>query len=366
MKYAALLALAALDAAGYGMLAPVLPEIGEQTGTGPGVAGVLVACFGLGQLVGYPFAGRLGQGRGAAWVLRASLVVLLAGDAAFVLGDGLAVWFPARGLQGLGAAGLWIGVSFAILERWPDQAYQRVSGALAAYSVGAILGPAMGAVHGVRGPFLAHGVATLICVLPVLAIGAAGTRAQIGADRSVLRTRAFAVSAAGIVLIALTIGTLDGPLPLHLADRLGQTGIAALYVLVAVVVAAGAMLAGRMRPVTALAIGAVVVPPTIAIVGATGALGAWIPSLSLAGLGFGLGEAGALGVLLAAVPRERIVTAWVTSAQLWAGGYLVGPAVAGLFAEAFGYAVLGAVPLAGSLLVAVALRSGRSAGTSEE
>ena len=350
--------LAALDAAGYGMLAPVLPEIGQQTGTGPGVAGLLVACFGLGQLAGYPVAGFLGQNRGASWVLRVSLVLLLVGDAAFVLGDGLAVWFPARAVLGVGAAGLWIGVSFAILELWPDQAYQRIAGALAAYSAGAIVGPALGAVNGIRAPFMLHALVTLAAFLPVLALGAAEARAQIGSDRSVLRTRAFALSAAGIVLIALTIGTLDGPLPLHFAERLDQAEIAGLYVLTAVVVAAGAMWAGKVKPVTALVAGAILIPIGISVVGATDAVAAWVPSLAVAGAGFGLGEAGALGILLAAVPRERIVTAWVTSAQLWAAGYLIGPAVAGLFAEAFGYAVLGAVPLVGSLLVAFALRSG--------
>src|SRR3979411_357267 len=113
MRYLALLVLAALDAARYGVLPPVLPEIGQQTGTGPGVAGALVACFGLGQLLGYPVAGLTAKRRGASWTLRVSLVLLLVGDAGFVLGDGLAAWFPARGVQGLGAAGLWIGVSFA-------------------------------------------------------------------------------------------------------------------------------------------------------------------------------------------------------------------------------------------------------------
>lgn len=340
------------------MLAPVLPEIGQQTATGPGVAGLLVACFGLGQLIGYPFAGFLGQNRGASWVLRISLVLLLAGDAAFVLGDGLGVWFPARAIQGVAAAGLWIGVSFAILELWPDQAYQRISGALAAYSAGAIVGPALGAVNGVRAPFVLHALITLAAFLPLIVLGAAEARAKVGSDRSVLRTRAFALSASGIVLIALTIGTLDGPLPLHFAGRLDQTEIAGLYVLTAVVVAAGAIGAGRLGPASALVAGAVLVPIGVGVVGATDAVTTWVPGLAVAGAGFGLGEAGALGILLAAVPRERIVTAWVTSAQLWAAGYLVGPAVAGLFAEAFGYAVLGAVPLAGSLLVAFALRSG--------
>jgi len=340
------------------MLAPVLPEIGQQTGTGPGVAGALVACFGLGQLVGYPLAGLLAQRRGASWTLRASLVLLLAGDAAFVLGDGLAVWFPARGVQGLGAAGLWIGVTFAILEHWPDQAYQRVSGALAAYSAGAIVGPALGAANGIRAPFVLHALLTLAAFLPVLALGAAEARARFGADRSVLRTRAFAVSAAGIVLIALTVGTIDGPLPLHLSGRLGQTGIAALYVLTAVVIAAGALFAGRVRPTTALVVAAVLVPAGVGFVGATDSVAPWIAGLAVAGAGLGLGEAGALGILLAAVSRERIVTAWVILAQMWAAGYLVGPAGAGLVAEALGYAVVGAVPLVGSLLVAYTLRSG--------
>jgi hypothetical protein len=33
LVYAALLALAVLDAAGYGMLAPVIPDLAERTGT---------------------------------------------------------------------------------------------------------------------------------------------------------------------------------------------------------------------------------------------------------------------------------------------------------------------------------------------
>ena len=340
------------------MLAPVLPEIGERTGTGPGVAGALVACFALAQIVGYPVYGLVAQRRGAWAVLATSLVLLLAGDAGFVFGDGLAAWFPSRFVQGLGAAGLWIGVTFAILELWPRTAYQRMTGVFAAYAVGSIMGPSFAAVEGIRGPFALHALVTLIAFAPLFALRAGGEPARFGTDRSVLRTRAFAVSAAGIVLISLAIGTIDGPLPLHLGDRLGQTEIAALYVMTAILVAAGSAAAGRISPRTALWTGAVLMPVGIAAVGLTESVAPWVAGMAIAGVGFGVGEAGALGFLLTAVERERIVTAWVIWSQLWAIGYFAGPAVAGLVAEAWGFALIGAVPLAGSLLVAWTMLKG--------
>ena len=43
MAYLVLLALAALDSAGYSIIAPVVPAIGDETGAGPGLIGALVA-----------------------------------------------------------------------------------------------------------------------------------------------------------------------------------------------------------------------------------------------------------------------------------------------------------------------------------
>ena len=45
MAFAVLFALAALDSAGYSIIAPVVPEIGDATGAGPGLMGALVASF---------------------------------------------------------------------------------------------------------------------------------------------------------------------------------------------------------------------------------------------------------------------------------------------------------------------------------
>src|SRR4029079_9956932 len=125
--FAVLFALAGRDAAGYSIIAPVVPEIGDATGAGPGVMGALVACFAIGQMVGYPLSARLLQRVNARAVLLASLSLTIVGDLGFVFGESLGVYFPARLVQGIGAGGLWIGTAFGILERLPREDDQPVT-----------------------------------------------------------------------------------------------------------------------------------------------------------------------------------------------------------------------------------------------
>lgn len=349
--YLILLGVAALDAAGYSIIAPVVPAIADETGAGPGVIGALVGTFAVGQLLGFPLAGRGVQRRHASFVLVTSLVLMLVGDLGFVLGDSLAVYFPARLLQGIGAGGLWMGVSFAILERFPGEELRRLSGVLAAYSVGAIAGPAMGAVGGIRGPFLVHLAAVLLAAVAIAAIGAPRERAQFGSDRAALRTAGFWLASAGILMVALGYGALDGPLPLHFADRLGQGEIAALYVIGALVLGASAVAAARGAPRPMLVAAAVVITLGIALAGMTDTVPWWLGAIALASVGLGIGETGALGILLETVGPERIVLAMVVWSQVWAVGYLAGPAAAGAVAESLGFAAIGLVPLVAALIV---------------
>lgn len=352
MVYLGLLGLAALDAAGYSIIAPVVPAIAAETEAGPAVMGALVAMFAVGQLVAYPLAGRGIQRRHAGYVLAVALVLMVVGDLGFVLGESLGVYFPARLVQGFGAGGLWMGVTFAVLERFPGQEYGRMTGILGAYSIGSIVGPALGAIGGVRGPFLAHLALVLGAAVVVALLGRAPERAVFTADRSALRARAFWLGSAGIVLVAVGLGTLDGPLPLHFATELSQAEIGALYVAGAVLIGVAAALAGRAAPRPMLAASTVAVTAGIALAGATGSVSPWLVAVGLVGIGLGIGESGALGVLLEAIPPERIVTAMVVWSQLWAIGYLAAPIVAGGVAESLGFAAVGLVPLAASLLIA--------------
>jgi len=362
--YLILLGVAALDAAGYSIIAPVVPAIADDTGAGPGVIGALVATFAVGQLLGFPIAGRGVQRRHASFVLGGALVLMVVGDLGFVLGDGLGVYFPARLLQGIGAGGLWMGVTFAVLERFPGEELRRLSGVLAAYSVGGIAGPAMGAAGGIRGPFLVHLVAVVLAAVAIAAVGAPRERAEFGSDRAALRTAGFWLASAGILMVALGYGALDGPLPLHFDQLLGQGEIAALYVVGALVLGASAAAAGRRAPRPMLAAASVVLTLGIALAGLTDTVPWWVAAIALASVGLGIGETGALGILLETVGPARIVLAMVVWSQVWAVGYLAGPAAAGAIAESLGFAAIGLVPLVAALILVLAFLRERASGPS--
>jgi MFS family permease len=354
MTYVVLLALAALDSAGYSIIAPVVPEIDAATGGGPGIMGALVASFAIGQMIGYPIAGRAIQRRHAVTVLAVSLALVLIGDIGFIAGGGLGVYFPARLLQGIGAGGLWIGTAFAVLERFPGEEYRRLTGLTAIYGIGAIAGPAIGGAGGIRTPFAIHFAFVAAAGLGLLLLGAPKNRARFTSDRRALRTRGFWLASAGILLVALTLGTFDGPLPLHFAEHLSQARIGALYVVSALVGAVCAAAAGTLPPRPVLWMGAVLMPASIALGGLSESVPVWVAVAVLAGMGVGAGEAGSLGVLLEAIGVEKIVLAMVIWSQVWAVGYLAGPAAGGGVAEALGFGAIGLVPLAAALLVAAA------------
>jgi len=171
-----------------------------------------------------------------------------------------------------------------------------------------------------------------------------------------MRSAGFAFASIGILAIAVGYGIVEGPLTLHLGGELGQGELAALYVAAAIVTGGAAVAAGGLAPRPLVGAGAVLLAAGIALAGATSGLVPWLPALTLVALGIGLGECGALGVLLEAVGTERIVTALVVWSQVWSLGYLAGPVVGGLAAEVAGYAALGVVPAAAVLGVLAASR----------
>ena len=362
--YLVLLVFAGVDAAAYSVIAPVVPAIADATGAGPGAIGALVATFAVGMAVGFVVAGRSVQTRSAAWVLGASAALMAVGSAGFVVGDGFALYVAARLLMGVGSGGFWIGVVFAVLERYPGQEYRRVTGMLAASSIGSLAGPAFGVIGGIRGPFAAYLGLVVAAGLAVFLLGSPRERPSFTSDRRTLLHPAFWLASATVLLVALALGALEGPLPLHFAELLSQREIGALYVATSLVVALAAASAARLPPRPTVAVATALVVAGVALAGATASVPLWGVALLLAGVGFGLGEAAAIGILLGALGTERIVLALIVFSQVWALGYFAGPAAGGAVAEAFGFAAIGLVPLACAMLVAAAFfrtASGRRA-----
>jgi MFS family permease len=358
--YPLLLALGALDATGYSVIVPVAPAIADETGAGPATIGLLVASFPAGMVAGFALAGWAVRRRGATALLTASLALVALGALGFVLGDSLGTYFPARLLMGVGSGGIWIGVTFDTLNRWPGQEYLCMSRVFAAYSVGGLVGPALGVFGGVHGPFLAYLALLVLAVPVVLLVGEPATRRTFAADRAALRTRGFWVASAAILFAVLALGVLEGVLPLHFAERLSQAQIGGLYVGASLIVAMSAAAAGGTPPRPLVFAAVLLAVAGISLAGMATEVPLWLVALLLGGVGIGLANTGSLGMLVEAVPVERIVTAMVVWSQVGIVGYLLGPLVGGLVADGPGYAFVGVVPAAAGVLVVALLRSHRS------
>jgi hypothetical protein len=318
------------------------------------VIGALIATFPAGMVVGFALAGAGVRRDRTRLVIASGLLLIAAGSAGFVVGDSLAVFFAARSVMGLRSGCLWIGVTFATLALWPGQEYVCMSRILAAYSAGGLIGPALGAIDGIDGPFLAYGALAVCALLVLPAIGGHG---RFAGDRAALRLPGFWAASAAIVFTVMALGVVEGVLPLHLADRLDQAQIGLMYAAVAVLVAGSAALAARFAPRADVVAAAVLITAGLTLAGATGTVPFWVAALVLTGAGVGLGNTGSMGMLLQAVDPDRIVTAMIVWSQLGIAGYLLGPLAAGVVADTIGFAALGLVPLAAAIALLGPIRS---------
>jgi MFS family permease len=352
--FAVLLVLAGVDAASYSVIAPALPLISKQLHAAPGKIGILAAAFSAASILGFAVAGRLVRRTTTVRILAVSLLLMAVGSLGFIVASGWAVYLASRAAMGLASGGLWIGIAFATLERWPGQEYVRLSRVLAAYSVGGLAGPALGAIGGIHAPFAAYLVLALLGVVAVATVSPARTRSRFEGDFAALRERGFWLAAGGIVFAMLALGVVEGVLPLHLATHLSQPEIGALYVGMSLVVAVSAGASGSLRPVPILLASTVPVVLGLGLVGATSSVLVWVLALALAGGGVGAAYTGSLGVLIATVEPQRIVTAMVIWSQLALVGYLVGPLGGGGLSQAYGFRTIGVIPLAAALLLVAA------------
>jgi MFS family permease len=352
--YPVLLALGAIDAAGYSVIGPTLPALAVSTDASPRTLGWLTASFPLTMLVGYLLAVVL-LNLPRRWAVFAFALGLLAvGSAVFVVSDDIRVLFVGRMVAGVGSGALWIAVTFRTLEYWPGQEYRCMSRVIAAYSVGALVGPLLGGLPGAHLPFAAYLVLVLVMVPFAVTLPRPAVTLPTHQDWSALRLRGFWFSAMAVMFAMMGPGTLDGVLPLHFSTRLTQTQIGLAYAGTACLVAVTAMAAARVRPRVALLLGGFGVVGGIAAAAMTGSVLPWLLALAAIGLGTGATETGSTGVLLEVVPTDRIVTAMVVWSQVGMLGYLLAPALGAPLAQEYGFGAVALVPLAGALAVVVA------------
>jgi MFS family permease len=383
--FTVLLALSVLDAAGYSIIGPVLPTLAAQTGSGPALMGALAGVFPMLMLVGFAIAGSMVRAGRLRFVLLSSLACSAVGALGFAVGgDNLGMLFVSRAFMGFGSGGLWIGITFATLAYWPGREYMRMSRILAAYSVGALVGPSLGALgefsppvverlqptlaglgwtprltDGVALPFAAYAL-LLVLMMPWVASLSRMSPGYFRGDARVLASARFWVSATAILMAVLATGMLDGVLPLHFSMHLSQAEIGLAYMVVACYIAVGAAVAGHRSAARMLALGAAAITVGVGVAALTTTVAMWAPALLLIGLGAGAAQTGATGLLLETVPTARIVTAMVVWSQFGIVGYLVAPTAGGVLAERFGYGSLSLIPVTmGAVLLLLAASAHR-------
>ena len=131
---------------GFGIIIPLLPFYAETFGASPFVIGLLFASFSISQLVAAPLLGELSDRYGRRPVLIFSLIGTVFSFVILAIAQSLAVLFVARIVDGLSGGNITTARAYiADVTREEDRA--RAFGLLgAAFGLGFIVGPALGAL----------------------------------------------------------------------------------------------------------------------------------------------------------------------------------------------------------------------------
>ena len=340
-----------LDAMLFGAIIPLLPTFADDYDLSKLEAGALLGSYGAGALVGgIPgglLVGRIGPKRG----VFVGLVALAVASLGFALAGGPVALGVARFAQGLSSATTWAGALAWVAVSVPRERRGQALGLVFGIAVfGFVVGPMFGGVAeivGIRPSFvLVAGIAGALALGVGLA-SAPGREIQVpGAVRRALADRAFVGGLWLNTLPALFFGALDVLVPLRLDDAgYGALAIAAVFVAAGLVevcvnpiVGRVSDRQGRLVPIRFSLGAAMLVSAAIAFATEPLVVAALVVAASIAYGGFYTP-----GMALVADRAELAGLAqgigFGVMNSAWAAGALLGPALGGALAQAFGDAV---------------------------
>ncbi len=164
----------AIVALGYGLVAPVLPDLARHFGVSISAATFIITAFAVMRLLAAPPTGMLVQRLGERRIYISGLLIVAVTTVACGVAHNYWQLLLFRGLGGIGSTMFFVSSLGLMIRISPPDARGRVSGLFAgAFLVGSVAGPVLGnltAGLGLRAPFFMYG-ALLIVAATVVMVG---------------------------------------------------------------------------------------------------------------------------------------------------------------------------------------------------
>lgn len=226
-----------VEAVGYGMVAPTLPFMARRVGASERGIGLLVGLYAAVGLVAVLPLGALANRFGRRALLLLGLACLTAASVAFVVSPTYPWLVGARLIQGLAASAIWVGALTLAADLSPSDSMGRsLSWITGAWSLGFVVGPALGGVGDVQTPFVLYALLSASAFVTAL-VGlrepeGPRPRTTLRGIRDVLRLPALRASAAATFALAFYYGLAEAFLPLLVSERgAGRLAIGVLFVI---------------------------------------------------------------------------------------------------------------------------------------
>jgi DHA1 family tetracycline resistance protein-like MFS transporter len=344
-----------IDLIGFGIVLPLLPLYAERFGARPTTIGLLTASYALAQFVFAPLWGRLSDRVGRRPVILASLIGTCV--ASLTMGAAGALWllFLARTVDGISGASYAAAQAYVADVTEPEERAHGMGLIGAAFGLGFVVGPALGALFAVAGPRVPFfAAAALAAANFALAWRRLPEPPRAARRRPVASRRSLAVRAltdgrlAPLVWLSF-LGTfafvaMEATFALFAERRLGfgleETGLVFAYIgIVAAVVQGGLVgrIVRRYGEARVLLVGLILTAVALGLLGACHHLWELLPTLLLLAAASGLAFPTVTSLFSRRVGDDE------------QGGML------GLLASVGGLARIGAPPLATVLLQHVGL-----------
>jgi MFS family permease len=246
-------AIVFVDTVFYAAVTPLLPQFADEFGLSKTGAGILVASYAAGTFVGSLPGGWLAGRAGTRATVLVGLTLTGVTSIAFAFAENVIVLDLARFLQGVGGAFSWAGALGWLIGAAPrERRGELIGSTMAAAIVGALVGPAFGALAAATSPEAVFSSVALATT--ALAVFALRTPAAVPEHAARMRDLLAALRRAPMLggmwlttLPGLLFGTIGVLAPLRL-DELGagSTAIAAVFLFAAALEAAMSPIVGRL------------------------------------------------------------------------------------------------------------------------